>query len=247
VATEQRLPRIVDIVLGVQRPGRRHRFLIAAVIAAGAHASLWRCAQRSGASTGALSATVRPPPARDLSIDITPPPPPKQPPAPPKQPAPPPVRRPPPARARPAPAQAGTIIAQDPDPTTPPDLTVEPFVTGTANAYVGGATTSTGTSTRAVPATPDRSTPVSLEAQTWSCPWPREADLEQIDDQSVIIRVVVNPDGTAASVSVVSDPGHGFGQAATTCATQTRFTPARDREGTPIRATSPPIRVRFTR
>jgi len=63
----------------------------------------------------------------------------------------------------------------------------------------------------------------------------------------VVIRVVVRADGTAESFVVVADPGGGFGPAAIASAMRTRFAPARDREGAPVRGTSPPINVRFTR
>jgi periplasmic protein TonB len=94
---------------------------------------------------------------------------------------------------------------------------------------------------------PDLSTKVSLEGQSWSCPWPSEADSERIDEQTVIIRVVVDPDGSVRSAEIVVEPGHGFGKAAVTCALNTQFTPAHDRAGDAVRARSPPIRVRFTR
>jgi protein TonB len=93
----------------------------------------------------------------------------------------------------------------------------------------------------------DHASAVSLPEQSWSCPWPAEAEAERIDEQTVIIRVVVNADGFAASAEMLEDPGHGFGRAAVACALHTRFTPARDRKGRPVRAVSPPIRVRFTR
>jgi protein TonB len=122
-------------------------------------------------------------------------------------------------------------------------------------------TTSGGTSVAAVhespsageqgralaPAVPDRARPVSLKSENWSCPWPREADAQQVDEQTVVIRVVVSADGAAETAKVLADPGHGFGEAAAACAMRTRFTPAGDRRGESIRATSPPIRVRFTR
>jgi protein TonB len=95
--------------------------------------------------------------------------------------------------------------------------------------------------------TSDRSEGVSLPNQNWSCPWPHEADAEKIDEETATIRVVVSTTGTVESVTVVSDPGHGFGPAAVACALRTRFMPARDREGRPVRAASPPILVRFTR
>jgi len=94
---------------------------------------------------------------------------------------------------------------------------------------------------------PDLSTKVSIEGQSWSCPWPPEADSDRIDEQTVVIRVVVDPDGSVRSAEIVVEPGHGFGKAAVACALNTRFTPAHDRAGNAVRARSPPIRVRFTR
>jgi protein TonB len=104
-----------------------------------------------------------------------------------------------------------------------------------------------GAAAPVAPPPPDRSRPVRLEGTEWRCPWPREADAEAIDEQVVVIRVVVRPDGTAESPEVLEDPGYGFGPAAAACALKTRFEPALDRQGRPIRAPSPPIRVRFTR
>jgi protein TonB len=136
------------------------------------------------------------------------------------------------------------------------DLTANTFVTGSASAYAGGTTTSNGTSAKAIFAQtidpeptpePDRSRPVSLADDEWQCAWPRSADAEDIDEQSVVIRVAVRSDGAVASTRLVSDPGHGFGAAALACAVRTHFTPACDRHGRPLFAESPPIRVRFTR
>jgi periplasmic protein TonB len=145
-------------------------------------------------------------------------------------------------------------------PTIPIDLTGETLVAGTSSrgddTATGGATNfgvgggrgdNVGSSFGARVPSPDRSSTVSLENQNWSCAWPREADSEQIDEQTVVIRVVVDADGSAKSAEIVFEPGHGFGQAAVACALRTRFTPARDRAGNLVRAKSPPIRVRFTR
>jgi protein TonB len=93
----------------------------------------------------------------------------------------------------------------------------------------------------------DRSGGVSLEDPSWSCPWPPEADAERIDEQTVVIKVVVAPSGAVHAATVVSDPGHGFGPAAIACALRHRFTPARDRNGRPVRAESPSVVVHFTR
>jgi periplasmic protein TonB len=158
------------------------------------------------------------------------------------------------------PAQAGQVVAQGPTDSAV-DLTGETFVTGAANAYAGGATASSGmnriaASTQAVNPGPgsvthagarDGSRPVRLNGGEWHCAWPREADGEQIDDQAVMIRVVVGADGSTESATLESDPGHGFGRAAIACAMSTQFSPAQDRDGRPVRAASPPIRVRFTR
>ena len=266
-------PPIVDVVLGVPNPERHRRILIAILVAAGAHGALWLWAQRSERSLESLSAEMAARVHAELSRDEyvemakppTPPPPEEKPKIeePLKQPAPPKVQVGARSRAEsskpPPPAQAGAIIAQEPSPNTPVDLTGATFVTGTANAYAGGVTASTGTKTVAVQTrevdprsapgahAADHSRTVSLEDQNWSCPWPREADAEQIDEQMVVIRVVVRVDGNAESAEVLSDPGHGFGQAAAACAMRTRFSPARGRDGDPVRSKSPPIRVRFTR
>lgn len=163
--------------------------------------------------------------------------------------------------APPPPAQAGDVVAQETDPNAPADLTGDTIVTGQGAAYAGGVTRSDGTRTRAVspseaappsdqpPAAPgpDRSSKVALLSEDWSCAWPRAAGSELIDEQVVVLRAVVRPDGHAESVTIVEDPGFGFGAQARECALRTRFQPARDVAGKPIRAQSPPIRVRFTR
>jgi protein TonB len=161
----------------------------------------------------------------------------------------------------PPPAQAGAILARAADPNAPVDLG-DGFVTGEGAVYAGGRTTSTGTSREAVrdevkaaprprarpqPPPPDRSHAVALADEDWACPWPPEADADEVDERLVVVRVVVRPDGSVESARLVSDPGHGFGPAALSCARRSRFVPARDEKGTPIRAESPPVRVRFTR
>lgn len=163
------------------------------------------------------------------------------------------------ARSRPPPpARAGNVLSQAPRSEGPVDLTGDTFVTGSSQAYVGGVTSSSGTNQVAVHTnetdptapptrTPDASRPVALDDQQWQCPWPQQADSADINQQTVVIRVVVKPNGFAERVDVVSDPGFGFGAAARACALHTRFEPARDRQGNRIAATSPPIRVRFTR
>jgi protein TonB len=81
----------------------------------------------------------------------------------------------------------------------------------------------------------------------WSCPWPREAEDQEIERQEVIIHVVVGADGRVETVSAVGDPGFGFAQAAMECAKETTFVPARDRDGRPTRSAPTAVRVRFRR
>jgi protein TonB len=259
--------RIVDAVF--ERGGRRssRTVFVAMGIAVAVHAIFWWWARRREPTleewSAALAARIHTELARREVVELLPPQALAQLPENPKPPAARPVhlaasakpRRPPP------PAQAGRIIAQEPRADVPVDLTKDTFTTGGAAAYAGGTTTAQGTNRVAVPsarvdpnASPtvhpgevDHARTVTLNNDEWRCPWPAEADTEQIDEQSVVIRIKVRVDGTAASARVVSDPGHGFAQAAVACALSTRFVPARDRGGRPMEAESPPIRVRFTR
>jgi protein TonB len=195
-------------------------------------------------------------------------PPPAEPPPPASEPAPAVAAAPPaPARpARPTPARAGRVVAAPPGAL---DLTGDVVVVGSASAYVGGATSSTGTGTKPVPnassqppsppapaptsppppppPADDRSRPVALASDEWNCPWPAEAEGLALDEQIAVIRVIVDARGVVESAELVTDPGDGFGAAALACARRTRFTPALDRDGRPVRARSPAIRVHFTR
>jgi protein TonB len=171
-------------------------------------------------------------------------------------------------QAAPAPAQAGKILAQEPDPDAPVDLTGQGFVTGNAETYAGGVTATSGTSKTAVrnlnaalggapggtgvkpapAAGPDLSRPPSISGgNDWNCSFPPEADADEINFQRVPIAVTVRADGTPENVRVLGDPGHGFGRAARQCAMRQRFEPARDREGRPVAGTMPNFIVRFTR
>jgi len=259
--------RIVDAVF--ERGGRRSsRTVIAAMgIAVAVHMIFWWWARRREPSleewSAALAARIHTELARREVVELLPPPPKAPTPESAEPPAPRRVHLAASAKARkpPPPAEAGRIIAREPRTDVPVDLTRDAFVTGGAAAYAGGTTTAQGTNRVAVsgahvdPNAPptthigevDRARAVTLNSDEWRCPWPAEADSERIDEQAVVIRVKVRVDGTAASARVVTDPGHGFGQAAVACALTTRFLPARDRTGRPIEAESPPVRVRFTR
>lgn len=176
-----------------------------------------------------------------------------------------------PAEPPPPAAQAGRVLTAPVDPDEPEDFTGDGFATGNADRYVGGVTAPAGTGTVATynraasttgvpnstgtgapppaPAKVDRSRPASVTSRSaWSsCPFPPEADVDQIDYATVTIIVTVRPDGTPRSVRVVNDPGHGFGRAARMCALAQLYTPALDRDGTPTTGTTAPINVTFTR
>ncbi len=174
----------------------------------------------------------------------------------------------PPPAAAPAtpPAQAGRVVTQEGEPV---DFSGDGFVQGDGPAYVGGATTADGQgqvpgSRPEPPAARDRppapspspapasrardlSRPVGLGGGEWRCPWPSEADAAQIDEQSVLVKVLVDVDGSVVDVRVQADPGFGFAAAAVTCARGATMLSALDASGQPTRAWSPAIRVRFRR
>lgn len=162
--------------------------------------------------------------------------------------------------APPPPAQAGQVALAE-NAAAPLDFTGFDIPVGQSERYAGSVTAAAGTSAHAVNAAPvaesappgrrqggpSRARPVGQPAREWNCPWPREADALSVDEQTVVIRTVVRADGTVASAELLSDPGHGFGQMSLACVRRQRFVPAADEAGRPITATSPPIRVRFTR
>lgn len=207
----------------------------------------------------------------DLIKDPPPPPPePEKPPEPEPERAPPPKDTPPPEAAPPKPAEAGKVLVADSKPDEPVDLTGG-FVQGSGDNYAGGSTSSDGTSKKPVynpaaastgvpggtgtaPAPPpprknDQSrVPGLLGSSDWNdCPFPGEADAEQIDRQAVLIQVVVKPDGSPDNVIVVQDPGHGFGREARKCAMRKKYAPGMDADGKPVGGTTKPFRVRFER
>ena len=271
----QARPLLIDAVFGGQRNRRRPGLRVLALIAALAlHAGLWLLSQLSGPSLETWSARIAAMVHHDLNanaptaIEAAPPkaPEPAPEPEPEPEPAPPPPAAPQPKAAAPArapspqpaaaQAQASQIIASD----APVDLTSDTFVTGTASAYAGGATTRRGDSATKVDALAPLASetksngkgqqvaqPVSLTSGQWQCPWPAAALVQDLYEQFVIVRAWVREDGSVERASVVSDPGYGFGAAALACALRTRFNPARNARGEAVRSLSPPIRVRFTR
>jgi len=208
----------------------------------------------------------------DIDMDEPPPPPPDPEPEPEPEPEPPPA---PPPKAEPKPepevppaaAEAGKILTAEEDPDAPVDLTDEGFVTGTGERFSGGVTSRAGTAKTAVRApaaaptgvgtgTPkakvaaapvDRSRAPTVGTTRWDdCGFPPEADLEGINLQKVQVLVTVSPNGRARSVSVLNDPGYGFGALARSCALRKRYIPGLDARGQAIEQTMT-FSIRFTR
>ncbi len=200
-----------------------------------------------------------PEPEPEKQDDKAPPPPvalPKDTPAPKDEP-------PPPA---PAPAQAGQVITA---PDEPLDFTGQGFTQGNSATYAGGVTHAQGTATTAVrnvaarpdgvpggtgtaaappPPAVDKSRAAGLRGSSeWKCPWPSEADAEQIDEAYVTVQVTVGPEGRAKTVAVTSDPGHGFGREARLCAMRETYTTALDKDGTAILGQTKAFRIHFER
>jgi periplasmic protein TonB len=203
-----------------------------------------------------------------VELEPEPPPPPVAAPEPEPQPEPVAVKplaapAPPAPRAAPAAAQAAEVLAQEPVAEEIVDFG-ETFVQGTAVAYAGGSTAAAGTSQKAVrdpgarangivggtgtdTSGIDRSrAPALAGGATWDCPFPREADLEDIHDAVVALRVRVARDGGVEDVSIERDPGSGFGREAMRCARRKRWAPGLDAAGNPAAMTSR-VNVRFTR
>ncbi len=168
-------------------------------------------------------------------------------------------------------AEAAAVLTQAPDPNEPLDLTGDGFVSGTGTRFAGGTTMANGTAQTAVRATvaapigaiggtgtatptvvapkESRARPAALRpGDSWKdCPFPAEADLENINQATVQLVVTVGPDGRAKSVTVLNESSPGFGRAAKKCGLERAFEPGLDDAGKPIVSTMPPFRVRFVR
>jgi len=157
----------------------------------------------------------------------------------------------------PAAADAAKVLMQEPAKDEPVDLTGNTFLAGNADTAVGGVTQiggtaksatnnlaavatgvpgGTGTAAAPPPVRVDRSRAAAIvnKANLERCPFPAEADAEQVDEAAVGIEVKVGVDGRAETVSVTHDPGHGFGREARKCALRERYNPALNVEGSPI-------------
>ncbi len=172
--------------------------------------------------------------------------------------------------AKPLPAQAAKVVTADSKPDEPVDLGNFTIASGdggvvggmqagdgkgdrvTMNKSANHDGTPGGRGTAPGPQAPpppalDMSRGVGLAGgAAWNCPFPPEADADQIDTATVGVQVTVRPDGSALTASVVSDPGHGFGRAARICALGRRYVPALNKAGEPI-VGSNLVNVRFSR
>lgn len=189
-------------------------------------------------------------------------------PSPTREPEPPPERSPvaaaPVARSRPTNDRAaGEVVTKLDDESQPIDLT-DAVVTGSAATYAGGITSSAATATgkrgenavgsspRGGEATagsirPDASRRASIAGDSdWHCPFPSEADQAGVNSASSVLSVRVSRSGSAELVTVLSDPGYGFGAAARRCALGRRYIAAAGPDGRAISDVLV-VKVRFIR
>jgi protein TonB len=246
---------LADPLLELTRVSSRERarLLVALLAASAAHlATAWAVTRLEHRQTRKIEPIVE-----VVDIDLPKPPLPPEPPKPeePLPKAPEPLHH---TRAPSSPARAAKVVTRAPDPNEPVDLTGS-FVIGSAATYVGGTSSATGTSPVVIhgktagtapggsPGSPDLARHPALgEAANWQCPFPPEANADHIDHAVVTIRVEVAASGTARSVTVVKDPGHGFAREARRCALSKKWSPALDREGAAV-AGSAIVNVRFAR
>jgi protein TonB len=172
----------------------------------------------------------------------------------------------------PAPAQAAAVLTQDPKPDEPLDLTGDTMVNGNGDGTSFGAVSASGTGRNGVsarvakvagtpagtgtapvaapppPPGPDKSRKAGLDGSSdWNdCPFPAEADAEQIDEEYVVLSVAVGTDGRPTTVTVRQDPGHGFGRAAKLCAMRKTYKTAWDHDGNAIAGQTGDFRVHFS-
>jgi hypothetical protein len=145
------------------------------------------------------------------------------------------------------------VVAAVADPSQPVDLTSFSMPVGKSDAYAGGFTAPSGTSTVAVaqPAPVRRPSGKARAAsparRDWSCPWPVEEQSGDLHDASVHIRIHVGADGRAQAVDVLQSPKDTFAEAARACALSEPFRSELDDGGHAVAGLTPPISVHFVR
>lgn len=249
--------------LALLRAGRRFPIVMSA-LAAAVHVALAFSLSRAPRPTPSAAA---PEPIELVVPEPTaPPPPPPPPPEPaPSDPVSPSTKAAAPAAA-PPPAAAAQALTQTAPPEQPVDFSDE-LVIGTTAAYQGGTTAAgharpsqgpavarpaaassgTGSTPSRAAGAEDRSRAAAVVGGLdWRCPFPEEADAAGVDRALAKIRVDLDATGRVRDVSVLADPGNGFGRAAQRCARGKRFVPALDRDGRAV-ATRVVVGVRFVR
>jgi hypothetical protein len=114
-----------------------------------------------------------------------------------------------------------------------------------ASAACAGRPAASQASTASAPTS--RASPTAGLSGNWDCPFPAASDAAKIDEAYVVLQVVVAPGGFAKEVTVIRDPGYGFGETARQCALLKKYAPARDANGTDVEGTTKPFRVHFSR
>jgi protein TonB len=258
-------------LIGELGPNRRG-FRVAMVFAACAHSAVISLMT----SAHSVPGSPRPFAPTELVVELPPPPPPMPPATatePTRAPDPPPhaprKAAEPPAPNAPPPkvAEAGAVLTND-DPAEPLlDLT-DTVVTGIGAHDPGGVTSARGTSARFSPAVatanavrdrgsarpsggagdgPDQSHgPSVIGGLSWDCPFPAQADVDGVNRAQVSLHVQVDPRGRPIRVVPLSNPGHGFADAARACALRKQWLPGTDRTGRPS-TTGITLNVRFVR
>src|SRR4029077_2721697 len=96
-----------------------------------------------------------------------------------------------------------------------------------------------------IPLGPDRSSPARLGGNvTWECPWAQGAD-PAMHHLQVRAQADVRADGSATAITILDDPGYGFGREARLCALKHTYVPAHARDGAAIEGPSLPFFVHF--
>ena len=143
--------------------------------------------------------------------------------------------------------------APDATDASPVDFSI---VQGAADKYVGGTTSAVGTSDVPVrgPTTPDATVTsrraavaASPAGSEWDCSALYPADPNAPDSAAVMVQVRTDAAGRPRTVTILRDPGHGFGPAARACAMRQTYQPARDADDHEVPGETRPFLVRFHR
>jgi hypothetical protein len=68
-----------------------------------------------------------------------------------------------------------------------------------------------------------------------------------VDEAYVVAAVLVASDGHAEDVTIIHDPGYGFGDASKQCAMHQQYVPGRNAGGVAIESRTKPFRIHYSR